>query len=94
MSGLPERQFVITTSGEKYERYPTFFGYSAWCIELAISSDDDEMLEACETAGFLNKDTETVDGLSMAMLAKKKNAKRCLEWFVKNGYPMELCQRP
>lgn len=84
--GLPERQYETDTrTGQTTERYPTFFGYSAWCIETGIKNDDPETMQACVEAGYLNTKVEAL-GCSLVNLAKQKKAAKVLAWLKKNGF--------
>lgn len=86
MAGLPQRQYTFDArEGKNVERYPTFFGYEAWCIESAVRDDDVEMIQACESAGYLNKEVEAI-GCTMVKYAKDKNAKKVAAYLQKNGY--------
>lgn len=86
MAGLPDRNFTFDPKeGKNVERYPTFFGYEAWCIETAVRDDDVEMLKACESAGYLNKEVEAIC-CTMIKYAKDKKAKEVVKYLEKNGY--------
>ncbi len=84
---LPERHFETDQrTGETGERYPTFFGYSAYCIETAIREDSVNVMKACHDAGYANPQCISMDGYSLPRVADRKGAKKVAAWLRKNGY--------
>lgn len=71
---------------EGYEEYREdggygFFGYPGAMADRAIRRDDATAIKKMLEYGWINKDTKTMDNLTMVQYCDRQNAKKCAKLF-------------